>query len=298
VSATLPEAETLDRRRIKQMEVMVAEAVQETADTTTLVFFTGNDRLDYKAGHFLTIDPHQFEGLERFIAFLEDLKGKKEPPRAYSMASSPHEKYLAVTVKEERYVTGLTQYPPLLSPLLVKRIPRGTRLVVTGFTGPYTLPEDIDSRTDHLVHVCAGSGSVPNFAILKYALAHHPRLRHTFVYSNRTWDDVIFRRDLQVLAQQNRERLKVVHTLTREPEPHRHGPDVRAGRVSTALLREVIPDPSSCRVFACGPAITVWDRKTARETGVAPAARFLESALESLKEIGVRSDQITRESYG
>ena len=58
-------------------------------------------------------------------SFLEDLKGKKEPPRAYSMASSPHEKYLAVTVKEERYVTGLTQYPPLLSPLLVKRIPRG-----------------------------------------------------------------------------------------------------------------------------------------------------------------------------
>jgi hypothetical protein len=116
VSGTDPEKDAPDRRRIKQMEVMVAEAVQETADTTTLVFFTGNDRLDYKAGHFLTIDPHQFEGLERFIAFLEDLKGRKEPPRAYSMASSPHEKYLAVTVKEERYVTGLTQYPPLLSP--------------------------------------------------------------------------------------------------------------------------------------------------------------------------------------
>src|SRR5688572_9148088 len=31
----------------------------------------------------LTIDPHQFEGLERFIAFLEDLKGRREPPRAY-----------------------------------------------------------------------------------------------------------------------------------------------------------------------------------------------------------------------
>jgi len=74
-----------------------------------------------------------------------------------------------VTVKEERYVTGLTQYPPLLSPLLVKRIPRGTRLIVTGFTGPYTLPDDIESKTDHVVHVCAGSGSVPNFAILKYA---------------------------------------------------------------------------------------------------------------------------------
>ena len=46
------------------------------------------------------------------------LKGKREPPRAYSMCSSPHERYLAVTVKEERYLSGTTKFPPLLSPLL------------------------------------------------------------------------------------------------------------------------------------------------------------------------------------
>ena len=291
------EAPSPDRRRIKQMEVMVAEAVQETADTTTLVFFTGNDRLDYRAGHFLTIDPHQFEGLERFINFLEDLKGKPEPPRAYSMASSPHEKQLAVTVKEERYTSGTTRYPPLLSPLLVKRIPRGTRLTVTGFTGPYTLPEDIESRTDHLVHICAGSGSVPNFAILKFALAHHPRLRHTFVYSNRTWDDVIFRRQLDALAEAHPQRLRLIHTLTRETDTGRRG-SARTGRVSVELLKEVIPDPTTCRVFACGPAISIWDRKAAREKGVTPTPRFLETVLEGLKAIGVRSDQVTRESYG
>ena len=83
----------------------------ETADTSTLVFFTGNDHLEYKAGHFLTIDPHQFEALERFTAFLEDLKGKREPPRAYSMCSAPHERYLAVTVKEEQHVSGATKLP-------------------------------------------------------------------------------------------------------------------------------------------------------------------------------------------
>ncbi len=292
------EGETADRHRIKQMEVMVADVVAETADTATLVFFTGNDRLDYRAGHFLTIDPHQFEGLERFIAFLEDLKGRREPPRAYSMASSPHEKYLAVTVKEERYTSGVTRYPPLLSPLLVKRIPRGTRLVVTGFTGPYTLPEDIESRTDHLVHVCAGSGSVPNFAILKYALAHHARLRHTFVYSNRTWDDIIFRDQLNEIARAHRDRVTIVHTLTREVDPARHGAGIRAGRLTVDLLREVIPEPAAVRVFACGPAISVWDRKAAREKGVEPAPRFLETVLAGLKEIGLRPDQITRESYG
>ncbi len=121
----------------------------------------------------------QFESLERFTAFLEDLKGKKEPPRAYSMSSAPHEKQLAFTIKEERYASGSTRYPPLLSPLLVKRTARGARLVITGFTGPYTLPADIESCTDHIVHVCAGSGIVPNFSILKHALLHHPRLRHT-----------------------------------------------------------------------------------------------------------------------
>jgi hypothetical protein len=69
-------AEAPPTRRIKELEVMVADVVVETPDTSTLVFFTGNDHLEYKAGHFLTIDPHQFEALERFTAFLEDLKGK------------------------------------------------------------------------------------------------------------------------------------------------------------------------------------------------------------------------------
>src|SRR3954468_20946043 len=139
--------------RIKELDVMVADVIVETPDTTTLVLFTGNDRLEYRAGPFLTIDPHQFEALERFTAFLEDLKGRKEPPRAYSLSSAPHERHLAVTVKEERYVSGVTKFPPLLSPMLVKRTVKGMRLVVTGFTGPFTLPPDVEQQTDHIVHI-------------------------------------------------------------------------------------------------------------------------------------------------
>jgi 3-ketosteroid 9alpha-monooxygenase subunit B len=286
------------RRRIKEMEVMVADVIIETPDTATLVLFTGNDRLDYKAGHFLTIDPHQFEALGRFISFFEDVKGKREPPRAYSMASAPHERYLAVTVKEERYVSGVTKYPPLLSPLLVKRTTRGMRLMVTGFTGPYTLPDDIESRTDHLVHVCAGSGSVPNFSMLKHALANHPKLRHTFLYSNKTWEDIIFRDSLDQLARENPERLRVVHTLTRVENPQVYGATVRKGRIHTPLLREMIPDASSCVVYACGPAIGPFEKQAAREKGVEPEPRFLETVLASLEELGVADERIKRESYG
>jgi len=286
------------RRRIKEMEAMVADVIVETHDTATLVLFTGNDRLDYQPGHFITIDPHQFEALERWVAYLEDAKGKREPPRAYSMSSAPSEKYLAITVKEERYLKGVTKYPPLLSPLLVRRAARGLRVHFTGFTGPYTLPADVESRTDHLVHLVAGSGSVPNLSILKHALAFFPRLRHTFIYSNKSWAEVIFRQQLAALRELHPERLRVVHALTREANPEVHGPDVRKGRIDARLLAELVPDPRACLVYCCGPANGPIERAAAREKGVELQPRFLESAQAVLAEIGVPPARVKTESYG
>lgn len=286
------------RTKIKDLEVMVADVVVEASDTTTLVLFTGNDRLDYQPGHFLTIRPQQFEALERFTRYFEECKGRREPARAYSLSSAPHEKMLAITVKEERYLPGVTKYPPLLSPLLVWRTGRGTRMQVTGFGGPYVLPADIESRTDHLLHLCAGSGVVPNFSILKHALATGMRLRHTLVYGNKSWADVIFRRQLAELEQQFPERLRVVHLLSRESGPERLGRDVRPGRLRLETLRELVPDPSAVEVFACGPAVSKWEREAARSRGEEPKPRFLESALAALDALGVPKARIHQESYG
>jgi 3-ketosteroid 9alpha-monooxygenase subunit B len=293
-----PEHVASQRRRIRELEVMVADTIVETHDTTTIVLFTGNDRLEYQAGHFLTIDPHHFPELARFTAYLEDVKGKKEPPRAYSLASSPHEKYLAITVKEEQYVSGLTKFPPLLSPLLVRRMQRGRRLSIVGFTGPYTLPMDIEDQTDRLIHVCAGSGIVPNYSFIKQCLAERPKLKHVLVYSNKTWGDVIYGKHLNQLAGQFPEQLTVIHTLTREPDATSHGANCRSGRISEALLKEFIPDPTAAVVYCCGPGITKYDREAAKLRGEPAAPRFLESALAALQAIGVPPKQIHRESYG
>ena len=224
------------------------------------------------------------------------MKGRKEPPRAYSLSSAPHERFLAITVKEERYTNGSTKFPPLLSPLLVKGMTRGRRVEITGFTGPYVLPPGIEDRADHLVHACAGSGIVPNYSIMKQSLVEHPKLRHTLVYCNKTWDDVIFASELKELQARYPDRLRVVHTLTRE-KPERLG-EARAGRISPELLREVVEDPSSCVAFACGPGVTTHDKAEARKTGVAPAPRFLESTIEALRAIGLSEDQLEYESYG
>lgn len=285
-------------KRIKKLEVMVAETIRETSDTTTLLLFSGNEQLDYKPGHFCTIDPRQFEGVQRWCQFLEDQKGRKEKPRAYSLASSPHEKYLGITIKEERYVSGKTKYPPLLSPVLVNRTPVGTRMEIIGFTGPYYLPDDIESRTDHVVHVCAGSGVVPNWSIIKYALHHNLKLKHTLIYGNRTWDDVIYRHALDDLRNQYPDKLSIVHALSRQPNLEHFGAQVHAGRVGVDLLSKYIPDPSAVEIFACGPALGKFDKQLAKELGEEPAPRFMETVLDGLAMIGVSKERLHTESYG
>lgn len=297
VSQEIPEPRE-GRKKVKELEVMVSEVVKETRDTTTLYLFTGNDRLQYSAGHFVSIDPHQFDFLSRWIEFMEDLKGRREVPRAYSLYSAPHEKYLAITVKEERYVRGQTKYPPLLSPVLVHRVGRGMRMTVIGFAGPYILPPDIESRTDHLVHVCAGSGSVPNLSILKHALATDMKLKHTFIYSNKTWDDIIYRDELARLERLHPQKLKVVHCVTRDPEATTRGPNVFASRVTPELLKKVVPDWSAVEVFSCGPAITKYEKAIAKEKGVEPAPRFMEAAVAALLEVGLPKERLHKESYG
>ncbi len=301
-TAVPPEGEAVrkraPRRRVRDFEVTVSGVVDETHDTVTLYLAADGEAPEYQAGQFLTIDPHQFPPLEGWVDYLEEAKRRREAPRAYSLTSAPDEPALAITIKEERYVRGVTRYPPLLSPVLVRQIPLGTRLTVTGFTGPYVLPPRPEEVTDHLVHVVAGSGSVPNFSILKHALRHHPSLRQTFVYSNKTWQDVIFRRALEELAAAHPERLRVVHTLTREDAPEVHGPGVRRGRITTALLGELIPDPRSCLVFTCGPGIGPFEKQAARERGEAPQPRFLETVVTALTELGVPRERIRRESYG
>jgi ferredoxin-NADP reductase len=279
---------------MKGLDVMVAEVVEETHDTTTLTLFTGNDRLDYRAGHFVTIDPRQLAGLRRWTLYLEHVKGKKEKPRAYSLASAPCERHLAITVKEESYEPGVTPYPPLLSPILARGTPVGTMLKIIGFTGPYVMPEQAGARA---VHVCAGSGIVPSFSILKQDLLTGVDRHHTLVYTNKTKVDVIFWQQLCDLEERFADRLTVVHTLTREGDDFGYSDRVRRGRVSQDLLAEVLREDEPL-VFVCGPANTAHDKRRARQTGEVLSPKFFESVQGFLAELGVPKQRIIKESYG
>ena len=296
---------TEKREKIKELEVMVADVIQEAPDTVTLILFTGNDRLNYEPGHFLTISPHQFPALERWVSYLEGQKGKKEPPRAYSLTSSPDEKYLAITVKEERYISGVTPFPPLLSPILARRTARGQRMVITGFTGPFTFNEEVRRDSENILHICAGSGIVPTYSIIKYDLRYFSKHKHTLIYSNKNFEDIIFYSQLRKLEEEFPDRFKVFHTLTREtgglsfnlPDGEA-GWKMKKGRVSKELISEAVPDFNSSAVFVCGPDHTAHQRKAAKDKGEELKPSFMSGVLSYLEELGVPKSKIKRESYG
>jgi len=292
-------AELSPRRRVtRDIDSTVAEVIRETPDTVTLVLDTPEPIHDYKAGQFVNIDPHQFAALGPMIAHLQHLKGRKEHSRAYSLASAPHEDRLAITIKVEPYDPAKDRYPPLLSPLLTYATHKGDRLRFSGFMGPYTLPDDVVEHASQILHVVAGSGAVPNFSMLKDALHRRLPLRHTFVCSNRTAQDIIFRKELDDLEQRHPENLRVLHLLTRETEEFAYDAKLRKGRVSRELLQELIPDTNLCLAYVCGPAITSWERRAALEKGEQATPRFLESVIGHLQELGLPPKKVKRESYG
>lgn len=299
-STSQPARKRAAKPKIQMYDVEVAEVVQETHDTVTLYLAKTDDDgepWDYKAGQFCTVRPHEFPALGQLVTFFEEAKGKREPARAYSLATAPHEPYVGITIKEEHYEPGKTKYPPLLSPLLVYSTPVGTRFQIQGFGGPYVWPDDLTERSDQVVHIVSGSGSVPNYGLVKDALHRDLPVRHTWIYGNKTWNDVIFRDALERLAAEHPDRFEIVHCITREDDPTVHGPTCRKGRVTRELVEQMVPDPSRADFYVCGAGITKWDRLRAKERGTEPAPLFLEGVLSILDDVGIDSDRIHKESW-
>ena len=255
---------------IQELDTIVSDVVMETEDSATIFLSTGEELPEYQAGQFLTVDPHQFPALERWCQYLELLKGKKEPARAYSMSSAPHEKYVSFTVKEDIFYPGETKYPPLLSPLLTYRIPIGSKMKIKGYTGSYVVDEAIQNGCDHILHLCAGSGIVPNYAIIKDELKNGSDIKHTLIFTNKTWDDIIFRDSLNKLAADHPDKVKVIHTITREENNELKSKGVHFGRPDIDFIKSQINDIDSTVAFVCGPAITGIEKKKLKKPELNP----------------------------
>ena len=158
--------------------------------------------------------------------------------RSYSIASAPGSRYVELTVERIENAE--------VSPYLCDVLRSGDGLEVRGPIGGYFVwrPED----RGPLVLIGGGSGVVPLMAMLRHH-ASSPRDSARLLYSARTLDDVIYRRELDAIAASGSARVTIA--LTREWPNDWQGFRRRIDRV---MLEEVAPAATEdARIYVCGP---------------------------------------------
>jgi ferredoxin-NADP reductase len=160
--------------------------------------------------------------------------------RSYSIATPADEERLTLTV--ERLDDGE------VSPYLAGELRVGDRLELRGPIGGYFVWEP--SRGGPLLLVAGGSGVVPVMAMVRARVASAPAPPVRLLLSSRSWAEVIYRRELEGLAER-RDGVEIVHTLTRSA-PSGWGGFRR--RVDREMLAEVAWSPEDRPLcYVCGP---------------------------------------------
>jgi len=160
--------------------------------------------------------------------------------RSYSIASAPEEKGVTITV--ERLDDGE------VSPYLVGEVRQSDSLELRGPIGGYFVWKAGDPRPVLLIG--GGSGVVPLMAMIRHRALAGSRTPVRLLYSSRTFDDVIYRDELDRLAAAG-DGLAVHHTLTRSRPPGWKG---YTRRLDRPMIDDVAwPSEQTPIVFICGP---------------------------------------------
>ncbi|KVW19392.1 3-ketosteroid-9-alpha-hydroxylase [Burkholderia cepacia] len=198
----------------------VAEVIAESDDACSFVFDVPaalRDAFAYRPGQFLTLN---VPCADAAVA------------RCYSLSSAPGiDAAPKITVKRVRDGRA--------SNWLCDRVQAGDTLEVLPPAGVFT-PRALDGD---LLLFAGGSGITPVLSILKSALVHG-RGMLTLIYANRDERSVIFRDELQQLAQRHPGRVRVIHWL-----------DSVQGIPQQRHLEELARPFSRQETFICGPAL-------------------------------------------
>jgi ring-1,2-phenylacetyl-CoA epoxidase subunit PaaE len=129
-------------------------------------------------------------------------------------------------------------------------------------------------RAIHRVGFAAGSGITPILSIAATTLEEQPDSKFTLIYGNRRMSTVMFNEDLQDLKDRFRDRLTMIHVLSRQAQEV----DLLQGRIDGAKVRAIIdallPVGSMDEVFICGPDEMITATETALVEAGVPADRI------------------------
>jgi ferredoxin-NADP reductase len=191
--------------------------------------------------------------------------------RSYSIASPPEDEYLMLTVEciEDGEV----------SPYLTDELRVGDRIELRGPIGGYFVWNARDRKNEGspLFLVAGGSGIVPLMAMIRHRANSQNKVPTRLLYSSRSYDDVIYREELDRISA-NDPSLHVIHTLTRR-QPQNWMSYER--RIDRAMLAETAWQPEEKPIaFSCGPTALV------------------ETVANHLLELGYKPECVKTERFG
>ena len=129
-------------------------------------------------------------------------------------------------------------------------------------------------RAIHRVGFAAGSGITPILSIAATTLEEQPDSKFTLIYGNRRMSTVMFNEDLQDLKDRFRDRLTMIHVLSRQAQEV----DLLQGRIDGAKVRAIIdallPVGSMDEVFICGQDEMITATENALVEAGVPADRI------------------------
>ncbi len=187
--------------------------------------------------------------------------------RSYSIANANNNEHVALTV--EAVENGE------VSPYLVDELVAGDRIELRGPIGGYFVWEP--SLGGPLQLIAGGSGLVPLMAMIRSQMSYASPVRTNLVASARSWEELIYRDELEKLSRE-RDDFDVVYTLTRS-QPH--GWNGYGRRIDKDLLAaSTFAVEEAPLIFVCGP------------TG------FVETAAAIMLELGHQPGGIKTERFG
>jgi len=141
---------------------------------------------------------------------------------------------------------------------------KGGLVSIIGPSGRFVVDEN-EKRQCFLV---GGIGITPFRSMLEYIAEKKLGTNVIVIYSNKTPEDIAFRKELDMLAIENKN-IKIIHTITR-PEESKTAWKGLTGRIDAEMVERLVPDWKQRTFFVCGPpAFVDATEKFLLEMGIA-----------------------------
>ncbi len=215
----------------KRQYLKVAEIKEMAPDCKSFTLVPDSERGTEQLAYF---------GAGKYLTVFETIEGMPVT-RAYSISSSPKDSLEGKYVLTIKLVDG-----GLVSKYIFDTWEVGTKVEVSAPSGNFEYQPLRDAQK--VICIAGGSGITPFVSMANAVADADEDFEMTLIYGSKTYDGILFREELEALAEKC-EKIKVVHVLSDE-EKEIEGAE--KGFITAELIKKYAPENEPYSVFICG----------------------------------------------